>query len=74
MMLIYDSYILTMIVPAVWKRNGFSSLLCTTKFGRIATGGTSTTIATFILDYYMGRETHTPCQVKLSGTYILGCF
>ena len=42
---------LTMMVPAVWKRNGLSSLFCTTKFGRMATGGTSTTIATFILDY-----------------------
>ena len=45
----------TMIVPAVWYRNGLSSLFCTRKFGSIATGGTSTTRATFILDWEGGR-------------------
>ena len=38
-----------MIVPAVWYRNGLRSFFCTIKFGSIATGGTSTTRATFIL-------------------------
>lgn len=52
---------LTMIVPAVWKRNGLKSLFCTTKFGRIATGGTSTTIATFMLDYNIEAKENEIC-------------
>ena len=44
----------TIMVPAVWYRNGLSSFFCTMKFGSTATGGTSTTSATFILDW--GRE------------------
>ena len=45
----------TMMVPAVWYRSGLSSLLCTREFGSMATGGTSTTSATFIL-YCMETE------------------
>ena len=46
----------TIMVPAVWYRNGLSSFFCTMKFGSTATGGTSTTSATFILDWGRERE------------------
>ncbi len=42
------------IVPPVAILNGRSRRFCTIEFGRMATGGTSTTMATLVLDCVWG--------------------
>lgn len=53
--------VLTRMVPPVWYLNGRSTFLCTMKFGRRATGGTSVIWATLILHY---KETAEITQNK----------
>lgn len=53
--------VLTRMVPPVWYLNGRSTFLCTMKFGRRATGGTSVIWATLMLHY---KETAEITQNK----------
>lgn len=53
--------VLTRMVPPVWYLNGRSTFLCTIKFGRRATGGTSVIWATLMLHY---KETAEITQNK----------
>lgn len=57
----FEWAILTRMVPPVWYLNGRSTFLCTMKFGRRATGGTSVIWATLILHY---KETAENTQNK----------
>lgn len=55
------------MVPPVWYLNGRSTFLCTMKFGRRATGGTSVIWATLMLHYKETAETMHSKQRRISG-------